>query len=222
MIPVRVSHNQSIGPGVVPAGVDPAYDAQYANHKGPVAHVGANGFGRPFSVAPGPITHTQYVRHPPLTPDWSRPKTVTVFTSCSNPKRKRLGVRAMQHHDLQRVEGRAKAVYAWKAKNSTSSPLRFEICAQSTSSFSLTPSPPPPLRAIHRTPYVTGTTVLGMKYKDGVMIACDTLGTCYERAPDLEEFRSQAVCQLRFFWRNATLNRSACFFLSSSSSSRVE
>lgn len=81
---------------------------------------------------------------------------------------------------------------------------------------------PPPLRAIHRTPYVTGTTVLGMKYKDGVMIACDTLGTCYERAPDLDEFRSQAVCQLRFFWRNATLNRSACFFLSSSSSSRVE
>ena len=86
MIPVRVSHNQSIGPGVVPAGVDPAYDAQYANHKGPTAHVGANGFGRPFSVAPGPITHTQ-------------------------------------------------------------------------------------------TPYVTGTTVLGMKYKDGVMIACDTLGS---------------------------------------------
>jgi hypothetical protein len=59
MIPVRVSHNPSIGPGVVPAGVDPAYDAQYANHKGPTAHVGANGHGRPFSVAPGPITHTQ-------------------------------------------------------------------------------------------------------------------------------------------------------------------
>ena len=37
--------------------------------------------------------------------------------------------------------------------------------------------PPPP---IHRTPYVTGTTVLGMKYKDGVMIACDTLGTSME------------------------------------------
>ena len=51
--------NPSIGPGVVPAGVDPAYDAQYANHKGPTAHVGANGHGRPFSVAPGPITHTQ-------------------------------------------------------------------------------------------------------------------------------------------------------------------
>jgi hypothetical protein len=59
MIPVRVSHNPSIGPGVVPAGVDPAYDAQYANHKGPTAHIGANGHGRPFSVAPGPITHTQ-------------------------------------------------------------------------------------------------------------------------------------------------------------------
>ena len=43
----------------VPAGVDPAYDAQYADHKGPVAHVGAHGVGRPFSVAPGPITHTQ-------------------------------------------------------------------------------------------------------------------------------------------------------------------
>jgi 20S proteasome subunit beta 7 len=27
-----------------------------------------------------------------------------------------------------------------------------------------------------QTPYVTGTTVLGIKYKDGVMIACDTLG----------------------------------------------
>jgi len=29
---------------------------------------------------------------------------------------------------------------------------------------------------MNRTPYVTGTTVLGCKYKDGVMIACDTLG----------------------------------------------
>jgi 20S proteasome subunit beta 7 len=59
MIPTRVTHNPIIGPGVVPMGVDPAYDAQYANHKGPTAHVGANGHGRPFSVAPGPITHTQ-------------------------------------------------------------------------------------------------------------------------------------------------------------------
>jgi hypothetical protein len=38
----------------------------------------------------------------------------------------------------------------------------------------LTPFPRFP--AIRRTPYVTGTTVLGLKYKDGVMIACDTLG----------------------------------------------
>lgn len=27
-----------------------------------------------------------------------------------------------------------------------------------------------------RTPYVTGTSVLGITYKDGVMIAADTLG----------------------------------------------
>ena len=27
-----------------------------------------------------------------------------------------------------------------------------------------------------RTPYVTGTSVLGVTYKDGVMIAADTLG----------------------------------------------
>jgi|MDSW01.1.fsa_nt_gb hypothetical protein len=66
MIPARVSHNPIIGPGVVPAGVDPAYDAQYANVKGPTAHVGAHGVGRPFSVAPGPITHTQCVSRPTL------------------------------------------------------------------------------------------------------------------------------------------------------------
>ena len=40
MIPVRVSHNPSIGPGVVPAGVDPAYDAQYANQGAHRAHRG--------------------------------------------------------------------------------------------------------------------------------------------------------------------------------------
>ena len=32
MIPTRVTHNPIIGPGVVPMGVDPAYDAQYAKH----------------------------------------------------------------------------------------------------------------------------------------------------------------------------------------------
>ena len=56
MIPARVSHNPIIGPGVVPAGVDPAYDAQYTNRRGPSTHCGA---GRPFCVAPGPLTHTQ-------------------------------------------------------------------------------------------------------------------------------------------------------------------
>jgi len=30
--------------------------------------------------------------------------------------------------------------------------------------------------AYHRYPYVTGTSVLGITYKDGVLIACDTLG----------------------------------------------
>jgi len=83
MIPARVSHNPIIGPGVVPAGVDPAYDRQYKAGAG--VHEGAAG-GRPFCVAPGPITHTQ-------------------------------------------------------------------------------------------TPYVTGTTVMGVKYKDGVLLACDTLGS---------------------------------------------
>lgn len=54
---------------------------------------------------------------------------------------------------------------------------RFEICASDLSFRPPLTVPPPP---IHRTPYVTGTTVLGMKYKDGVMIACDTLGTSME------------------------------------------
>ena len=38
------------------------------------------------------------------------------------------------------------------------------------------------LLPLRRTPYVTGTTVLGCKYKDGVMIACDTLGA--SRTPE--------------------------------------
>jgi|TARA_B100001142_G_scaffold305878_1_gene335237 hypothetical protein len=86
MIPTRVTHNPIIGPGVVPMGVDPAYDAQYAKHGAPTRHVASHGNGRPFVVEPAtPNTNTQM-------------------------------------------------------------------------------------------PYVTGTTVLGMKYKGGVMIACDTLG----------------------------------------------
>ena len=52
---------------------------------------------------------------------------------------------------------------------------RFEISTLAFPRASvLTPFPRLPL--IRRTPYVTGTTVLGLKYKDGVMIACDTLG----------------------------------------------
>jgi len=84
MIPTRVSHNPSIGPGVVPFGVDPAYDAQYKLNQAPRSHVASHGQGKPFTVEPGPHQRTQY-------------------------------------------------------------------------------------------PYVTGTTVLGCKYKDGVMLACDTL-----------------------------------------------
>lgn len=87
MIPTRVSHNPIIAPGVVPFGVDPAYDAQYKLNQAPRSHVASHGQGKPFTVEPGPHQRTQY-------------------------------------------------------------------------------------------PYVTGTTVLGCKYKDGVMIACDTL-CCY-------------------------------------------
>jgi 20S proteasome subunit beta 7 len=33
-----------------------------------------------------------------------------------------------------------------------------------------------PARQHTQYPYVTGTSVLGIKYKDGVLVACDTLG----------------------------------------------
>lgn len=36
---------------------------------------------------------------------------------------------------------------------------------------------PPPLIALFRQPIVTGTSVLGIIYKDGVMLAADCLGT---------------------------------------------
>lgn len=31
-------------------------------------------------------------------------------------------------------------------------------------------------RLCNRYPYVTGTSVLGITYKDGILLACDTLG----------------------------------------------
>ena len=43
MIPTRVSHNPIIGPGVVPFGVDPAYDAQYKLNQAPRSHVASHG-----------------------------------------------------------------------------------------------------------------------------------------------------------------------------------
>ena len=55
MIPTRVSHNPIIGPGVVPFGVDPAYDAQYKLNQAPRSH----GQGKPFTVEPGPHQRTQ-------------------------------------------------------------------------------------------------------------------------------------------------------------------
>jgi hypothetical protein len=82
MIPARVTHNPIIGPGVVPMGVDPAYDAQYARNVKPVAHCGAEG-GRPFAVAPGHQTHTQYA--PPAPP---RP-TLLLFTRPPTPSFRR-------------------------------------------------------------------------------------------------------------------------------------
>ena len=45
-----------------------------------------------------------------------------------------------------------------------------------------------------RTPYVTGTSVLGITYKDGVMIAADTLGAfiCFGKsALWMREFDAQ-------------------------------
>lgn len=33
-----------------------------------------------------------------------------------------------------------------------------------------------PARSSPRYPYVTGTSVIGITYRDGIMIACDTLG----------------------------------------------
>jgi hypothetical protein len=59
MIPTRVSHNPIIGPGVVPFGVDPAYDAQYKLNQAPRSHVASHGQGKPFTVEPGPHQRTQ-------------------------------------------------------------------------------------------------------------------------------------------------------------------
>lgn len=38
--------------------------------------------------------------------------------------------------------------------------------------------------ALRRDPYVTGTSVLGIVYKDGVMLAADTLGEGVWREPN--------------------------------------
>jgi len=91
MIPRRVSHNPIIGPGVVPLGADPQYDAQYANEYKHVTHVPSGG-GRAFTID-----------------GKQREKTPTTRT---------------------------------------------------------------------QTPYVTGTSVLGLKFAGGTLMACDTLA-CY-------------------------------------------
>ncbi len=74
MRPSRVSHSASIGPGVVPRGVDPDYDAEVAKEYEARKHVAhhrksektnfaAKTSGRPFSIDPNaPTTRTQYVK----------------------------------------------------------------------------------------------------------------------------------------------------------------
>jgi hypothetical protein len=75
MRPSRVSHSASIGPGVVPRGVDPDYDAEVAKEYEARKHVAHHRkssetnfaaktkSGRPFSIDPNaPTTRTQYVK----------------------------------------------------------------------------------------------------------------------------------------------------------------
>ena len=74
MRPSRVSHSASIGPGVVPRGVDPDYDAEVAKEYEARKHVAhhrksdettttAVKAGRPFSIDPNaPTTRTQCVK----------------------------------------------------------------------------------------------------------------------------------------------------------------
>jgi hypothetical protein len=75
MRPSRVSHSASIGPGVVPRGVDPDYDAEVAKEYEARKHVAHHrksetnfafaktSSGRPFSIDPNaPTTRTQYVK----------------------------------------------------------------------------------------------------------------------------------------------------------------
>ena len=67
MLPSRTSHSASIGPGVVPRGVDPHYDAEVAREyesRKNVPHNAKGSFGRPFAIDPrasGPMTRTQCV-----------------------------------------------------------------------------------------------------------------------------------------------------------------
>ena len=71
MIPRRVEHNPIIGPGVVPRGLDPAYDAQYdeehrASGPATTTHVATNGRaftldGKAREKAPMTRTQTPYV-----------------------------------------------------------------------------------------------------------------------------------------------------------------
>lgn len=46
---------------------------------------------------------------------------------------------------------------------------------------SVSPLPHSSMHSCCRYPYVTGTSVLGITYKDGVLLASDTLGACVRR-----------------------------------------
>ena len=141
MIPTRVSHNPIIGPGVVPFGVDPAYDAQYKLNQAPRSHVASHGQGKPFTVEPAPPAHA--VSHHAL-----------LFVM-NDPSRRLATDLAVRSTRSSRSRRRSPSHLARNLKSDDELPSCFAH--------------------FRRYPYVTGTTVLGCKYKDGVMIACDTL-----------------------------------------------
>jgi hypothetical protein len=74
---------------------------------------------------------------------------------------------------------------------------------------------------------VTGTTVLGLKYKDGVMIACDTLGASRDETRSRPRSRSENHClstSAALVLGKTTLNekrRKTLFFFSRASRAAV-